>query len=56
MKNKIFTISMAVLIFLFGTGYYNYKIIQENQKDKSYKSNLERKEMYPTDSLRYKYL
>lgn len=56
MKNKILAISMTTLIFACITGYYNYQIIEENQKNKSYQSDLQRKEMFPMDSLRYKFL
>ncbi|WP_294154280.1 hypothetical protein [uncultured Clostridium sp.] len=56
MKNKILAISISVLVFLCATMYWNYKIIRENKSDKSYQSDLERKEMFSMDSLRYKFL
>ena len=53
MKNKFLEICIIILIFFGGISYTNYRI---NNKDNFFISNIDRKEMYPLDSLRYKFL
>lgn len=54
--NKNLAISMAVLIFFGGMGYYGHEIFNNSNKNISFQSSLNRKEMYPLDSLKYKFL
>lgn len=56
MKNKILITVIVILIFFGGISYTNYRISNEDNKDNSFISNIDRKEMNPLDSLRYKFL
>ncbi len=53
MKNKIIAVSILVMILFGIIGHLSSKIIT---KSNSIQSSLNRKEMYPMDSLRYKFL
>lgn len=53
MKNKIIAVSVVIVVLFCGIGYCSNKIINKNN---SFQGSLDRKEMYPVDSLRYKFL
>ena len=50
---KSLVISITGIIFLCSIGYYNCRISNEIN---SFQSCIDRKEMHPLDSLRYKFL
>ncbi|APF22301.1 MULTISPECIES: hypothetical protein [Clostridium] len=56
MKRKILMISIGVLLLFSGVYYYNCKEISEKYDENSCESNINRIEMHPLDSLKYKFL
>ncbi|MGN0144517.1 MAG: hypothetical protein ACI398_06000 [Clostridium sp.] len=56
MKNKIFAISIIGLIFFMGILYVQCRFHNNRNADYSSITSMDRKEMEPLDSLRYKFL
>ena len=54
MKKKIGAIGIIAVIFFIGMTYVQF--VNKCHEKQSYTSSIERKEMYPLDSLRFKFV